>query len=1404
MSDDPSALILGALSNLKAPQLKRLNADTWDRFLPEWQHYQATAPTPLPLKVCLSSKIVPLLTWQLADGEKWGDIDDARVEALILQCISPQTRVEALDQFARIQFPKSGTLVEAITQYCIQYTALLSRLSKSVAPTKKTLISQFLKRLPSSLATLEDFLDCEPHDSFHDICKKAIQWCQDAQRLRLINFGSSNKPGNSSSGGTGKRRHKNRRNNSSSNADESPTNENPTSTPDSKPSTAERHAHLTCHYCNVKGHIQPNCPKKQHGSGDNSGSNRSGGGDNSGSHRYNFRSRDSDKSVNNVQPATGNEPFDLSQSKPSCNNVSSETQLSPSLSIALFDLVPFTQPSSDDPVTAKVSVPALLDSGSSFNLISETALRSLPPAFVSCAPSHVNMVGADGKSPLVSHMTAELCLQVSTTFDQPVCLFTTFHVVPELSHDCIVGHSFFHENNLWSLLEVVASSTESPMPVSAPQFRTPAWDPSADDLPSEPLKEIPIDSPTLIRRLEELRTEFSDIFGVSDRPCNLPPADFQVPDSFNLRPAKPRRLSPIVADKVDHLLKEYLRLGIIEPSTSTTTSPLHVALKPSGDLRLTVDYRDANKQLSDIPFAALNTELIVEQLQGKKFYGRLDLWSGFYQLLLAPHLRDYFAFVCLFGNFRFNRLPQGLRISPSIFHTKILHAFQGLAGCHVYLDDILLCADTEAEFLALVRAVFLRCRSLNLRLHPEKCVLGLQSLHALGFLVTSTGYTIPPAKRAKLTDLSTPTTTGQVRTFLGLANYFRKFVPNFAQIAVPLYKLTAKGTTFTWTDTHQHSFDTLKDVCATVPMLTFPTRSGFLHLYTDASQIGIGAILLEAPSAAPVLTYDPARHRIIAFLSKAFTPVESRWSVIEQELFAVFYSIKMWESYLLGCTFTVYTDHSNLVYLHNTSNSKLERYRLALQTFDFTVVHIPGRTNVVADCLSRLPPVSSTDSSTPSVNVVSSAPAITRAHFDKVHNSLVGHLGVAQTLARLRDAGFTVTSTDAVQIRSWIRSCALCQKVRMPKTPVTRDPRTTLTSTAWTKITIDLVGPLPASADTNYTYILSVIDNFTRYTELRPLLNSDAISTATALLDVVSRYGFFQTLASDRGSNFTSAVITCLCQQLGINQLLSVPYSPQSQGIVERRHQDIMRFLKSFTLELKSEQHWDRYLPLAARILNSVPHTVTKVAPAQLLYGSAIDLNRDLLANAYTQSVSTDSAPQQAGKLFVDQLITVQRKLMRAALACQRAYLRTQMLPNAHLPPTHYPVGSQVLVSYPNRPPTKLSTKFFGPCIVNSVSGNRYQLKDILNNTTFDVSVDRLQPYYHDPTKSATEVATWDSQEFFVEKILDHRLGKTKTRHEFLIKWLGYSSDYCTWEPYRHVKDLAVLTQYASEHGLRL
>lgn len=297
------------------------------------------------------------------------------------------------------------------------------------------------------------------------------------------------------------------------------------------------------------------------------------------------------------------------------------------------------------------------------------------------------------------------------------------------------------------------------------------------------------------------------------------------------------------------------------------------------------------------------------------------------------------------------------------------------------------------------------------------------------------------------------------------------------------------------------------------------------------------------------------------------------------------------------------------------------------------------------------------------------------------------------------------------------------------------------------------------------------------------------------MLNIVGRYGMFRELRSDQGTNFTADLIEGVCHALDIDQRFSIPYRPQANGKVERANQEVMRHLRAITLTRKQSSKWSLHLPLVQRIINPTPSRITGVTPSTLLYGNAIDLNRQLLHTPQPAAASVAVAE------YVADLIETQQVLTTTSRDYQQGQI-TKYLDKSPPSPTTYPLHSYVLVSYPDRPPSKLHPKWRGPMLVVAVDGNIYDVEDIVTQEVQQVHIDRLKPYVHDIFDTDLDVATLDNELHIVDFIVAHRGSfHRRTKMKFKVRWRGHTADHDTWEPYKNVKNLEALGQYMTANN---
>lgn len=392
---------------------------------------------------------------------------------------------------------------------------------------------------------------------------------------------------------------------------------------------------------------------------------------------------------------------------------------------------------------------------------------------------------------------------------------------------------------------------------------------------------------------------------------------------------------------------------IIRPSNSPFNSPILLVPKKSCNdekkWRLVVDFRQLNKKIVGDKFPLPRIEEMLDNLGRAKFFSTLDLTSGFHQIELNENSKQFTAFSSTSGHYEFNRLPFGLNISPNSFQRMMTIALSGLPPecAFLYIDDILVVGCSVNHHLNNLEIVFKRLRQYNLKLNPAKCNFFKHDVTYLGHHISENGILPDPSKYKTIENFPEPKNADEVRRFVAFCNYYRRFIPNFAEIAHPLNKLLRKNIQFSWTNECKLAFENLKNKLIAPPILKFPDFKKEFTLITDASKVACGAILAQS--------YDNV-DLPIAYASKAFTKGESNKSTIEQELTAIHWAVTHFRPYLYGRRFTIKTDHKPLVYLFSMKNpsSKLTRMRLELEEFDFNVQYVQGKTNVGADALSRV------------------------------------------------------------------------------------------------------------------------------------------------------------------------------------------------------------------------------------------------------------------------------------------------------------------------------------------------------------------------------------------------------------------------------------------------------------------
>jgi hypothetical protein len=702
--------------------------------------------------------------------------------------------------------------------------------------------------------------------------------------------------------------------------------------------------------------------------------------------------------------------------------------------------------------------------------------------------------------------------------------------------------------------------------------------------------------------------------------------------------------------------------------------------KKTGDLRFCIDYRRLNSVTKPDRYPIPLIEELIDKLREQTFYSTLDLKDGYWQVPVKQEDIEKTAFTVQgLGHFEFVVMPFGLSNAPATFQRMMSELLKDQPGTLVYMDDIIVSGSTLQEHDENLNRVLHKLQEHGLSLNDKKCRYRQRQVDYLGHTVSAAGLKPNGEKVQAILALRPPSTINEVRTFLGMAGYYRKFIPGFGTIAEPLTSLTLKESKFQWGQAQTTAYQTLKLAVATCPVLQFPKSGGQFCVSTDASDVGIGATLTQ---------YDSdGNERVLAFASRVLTKAEKNLAVIERECLAIVWALEKWRHYLLGCKFVVRSDHKPLQWLHSVkeNNAKLTRWVLKLAEFEFTIQHIDGSKNVVPDALSRLPITVSTVSFDGGMSMAEmgklqiqdgelapiifalknpsakpgNAPARllgSSRRFGELWNQLKidvgvliremddgkklivvpqllrrtlvkdwhnqGHLGVTATVARLQERFYWPgLGTD---VSNWIGDCSTCNR-RKPWTEEPKPPlRSNLATGPWECCAMDIVGPLPLTRHGN-RFILTMCDTFTKWPEAVALPDQRASTIAQAVVDcIVANHGVPQKILSDQGANFESKLFHHLCRILGVRKLQTTAYHPQGNGLCERFNGTLSDIIS--TLVNHHGDDWDEVLGLALFHYRSKVHSAIGVSPFVMLYGRQprqvpdVELPRFAATHALTSS----------------------------------------------------------------------------------------------------------------------------------------------------------------------------------------
>lgn len=975
----------------------------------------------------------------------------------------------------------------------------------------------------------------------------------------------------------------------------------------------------------------------------------------------------------------------------------------------------------------------LLDSGASVTILGKGCYTLVNKLKLSLIPVRVNVSTADGTLQRVSHY-----VKIPYKFNNEIHRVDTL-LSESINKRLIIGTNFWKKfrlkitqidalDDVYTYCDAISDEEEPPKPKNVSENHNL----SEHDL----------------TKLNAIKSQFT--FVKEDGPLSYTSLTKHYIETKDAKPIKQKQyvFSPYMQDKIRAELNRLTSRDIIEKvSAPTWLNPVRPVPKKDGNIRLCLDARKLNEVTVKNSYPQQNVNRILGRLDGTKYLTALDLTDAFYQILLDKESRVKTAFsIPGVGTYMYKRMPMGLVNSGATLSELVdsLFGAEFEPECFPYLDDFIIATKTLEKHFEILERVAEKLTTAGLVISAKKSQFCMKRLKYLGHVIDEDGIRADPDKIAPISEYPAPKSVKDVRRFMGLTGWYRRFIKNFAEISVPITNLIKKkNKNFEWTEDAQKAFDEMKKALASAPVLTTPDYSKEFIIQTDASDVGIGGVLTQ--------TIDNFE-KVIAYMSQKLSRAQQKYHVTERECLAVLTAVEKFRPYIEGVRFTVITDHASLVWLQNLKDpmGRLARWALRMQAFDFDLKHRKGKLNVVPDAMSRAFEVSllkvarqfktsdvwyqsarekcemsKADNAKYRLNDENLLHYVNQGSNDaqlgwkicvpcertseivsKYHDSLLAaHAGILRTLARIKEVYYWPNMAQDVE--EYVKACSICKAIKPANINQTakmgeyRDPKE-----PFRMLALDYIGPLPLTKKQN-RFMLVVIDVFSKYVFIKPLKQQSAIATIEYLKkEIFLRFGTPEILVTDNGPQLKSDVFKTFLQNNKVKHWLTANYHPQANP-TEAVNKTIVTAIRAYMDDELPHDSWDSLLPEINYALNSSTHFTTKASPNLIVFGKR-------LAEAGDEYGSDKELDEQR----------FERIRNKVAAYLKMAYLQNKKRYDLRAREIEFKPGEIVyrrnmkLSDGAAKYSAKLANKFVKAVVLKRVGANTYEIKDVESNKT--------------------------------------------------------------------------------------